>query len=154
MTIPSHLSHSAPLTCEGTPSTNLRIIIVVSTLTFIILTCYCHSSSQWGGDPMKCGQVDRTVKEVWEGRGPTEWICDLSWGHHIHQPSYGSNTHTMVVTKWCLLSCLNNIEIATMLVLCLACSARLCWAYVPVQPMPKPTLNIVCSVTDSICLSQ
>ena len=27
-----------------------------------------------------CGQEDRVVKKAWEGRGPTEWRCDLAHG--------------------------------------------------------------------------
>ena len=30
--------------------------------------------------PCKCWQEDWAVKEAWEGRGPTEWRCDLARG--------------------------------------------------------------------------
>ena len=33
--------------------------------------------------PCRCGQEYRELKEAWEGRGPTEWRCDLAWGNHV-----------------------------------------------------------------------
>jgi hypothetical protein len=31
--------------------------------------------------PRKCGQEDQAM-EAWEGRGLTEWRCDLARGHN------------------------------------------------------------------------
>ena len=37
-----------------------------------------RKSSHTGAD--KEHGEDRALKEAWEGRGPTEWRCDLAWG--------------------------------------------------------------------------
>jgi hypothetical protein len=46
VTIPGHLSHWAPLACEGTTSINLGIMKVMSAWIFVTLTKYCHIGSQ------------------------------------------------------------------------------------------------------------
>ena len=61
VTIPGHLSCQAPLACEGTPSINLRIMKVMSTWIFVILTGYYHIGSQ-RGVPMHV-QVGRRSSE-------------------------------------------------------------------------------------------
>ena len=48
---PSHLSHEAPLACEGTPSIDLGIMKVVSAWVFANLSGYCHIGSQHGKIP-------------------------------------------------------------------------------------------------------
>ena len=48
VTIPSQLSHWASLACEGTSSITLRIMKVMSTWIFVILTGYYHIGSQRG----------------------------------------------------------------------------------------------------------
>ena len=51
VTICDHLSHQAPLACEGTSSTNLGITRVMLTWIFVSLTGYCHIGSQRGKIP-------------------------------------------------------------------------------------------------------
>jgi hypothetical protein len=71
-----------PLSSFGmrrTPSINLKIMKVMPTWIFVILTRYCHIPN--GEDfPHMFGLEDQAMKKAWEGQGPTEWRCDLARG--------------------------------------------------------------------------
>ena len=68
VTIHDHLSHSAPLACEGIPSIDFGIMKMMSTLIFVIWPGVVTLVSNEEEFPHKCGQEDQTMKEAWEGR--------------------------------------------------------------------------------------
>ena len=83
VTIPSHLSHESPLTCEGTTSINLGIMKVMSTWIFVILIRYCHSSSQRGRAPTQVQAGSPGSERGVEGAGPNQLKMWYGPGHVI-----------------------------------------------------------------------
>ena len=91
VTIPGHLSHSCPLTCEGTPSINLGIMKVISTWISIILTWYYHIGSQRRGVPTQV-RVGRPDSEGKVGGAGPNWMKMWSSPGRKTMASVGSSS--------------------------------------------------------------